>query len=56
MLTNATSQYWPNSIRWTFRSSFEYYLTCEWKQFCRDNMLVADYDAPILQFSSRICV
>jgi len=41
VLTNGQSQYWNCKIRWTGKSSFECYLTCGWKKYCKDNGMVA---------------
>ncbi|QCD96960.1 hypothetical protein DEO72_LG6g1670 [Vigna unguiculata] len=40
VLTNSHSQYWNCKIRWTGRSSFECYLTCGWKKYCKEKGLV----------------
>ncbi|QCD78865.1 hypothetical protein DEO72_LG1g2501 [Vigna unguiculata] len=40
-LTNGQSQFWNCKIRWTGRSSYECYLTCGWKKFCKENGLAA---------------
>ncbi|QCE10715.1 hypothetical protein DEO72_LG10g1946 [Vigna unguiculata] len=40
-LTNGQSQFWDCKIRWTGRSSYECYLTCGWKKFCKENGLAA---------------
>ncbi|QCD92702.1 hypothetical protein DEO72_LG5g770 [Vigna unguiculata] len=38
-ITISTPKFWPCRIRWTRRSSFECYMTCGWKRFCKDNQL-----------------
>ncbi|QCE03700.1 hypothetical protein DEO72_LG8g1725 [Vigna unguiculata] len=40
-LTNDQSEFWDCKIRWTGRSSYECYLTCGWKKFCKENGLAA---------------
>ncbi|QCD86275.1 hypothetical protein DEO72_LG3g796 [Vigna unguiculata] len=40
-ITISTSKFSPCKIRWTRRSSFECYMTCGWKRFCKDNQLAA---------------
>ncbi|QCD96823.1 hypothetical protein DEO72_LG6g1533 [Vigna unguiculata] len=40
-LTNDQAQFWDCKIRWTARSSYECYLTCGWKKFCKENGLAA---------------
>ncbi|QCD86448.1 hypothetical protein DEO72_LG3g971 [Vigna unguiculata] len=40
-LTNDQAQFWDCKIRWTGRSSYECYLTCGWKKFCKENGLAA---------------
>jgi len=40
-VTNRQSQHWNYKIRWTRKSAFECYLTCDWKKFCKENGLTA---------------
>ncbi|QCD82702.1 hypothetical protein DEO72_LG2g3042 [Vigna unguiculata] len=40
-LMNGQSQFWNCKIRWTDRSSYECYLSCGWKKFCKENGLAA---------------
>ncbi|QCD94603.1 hypothetical protein DEO72_LG5g2688 [Vigna unguiculata] len=47
-ITNETCRRWPCRIRWTGRTCYECYITCGWKRFCKDNLLVA---GDIIQFA-----
>ncbi|QCD99152.1 hypothetical protein DEO72_LG7g433 [Vigna unguiculata] len=46
-ITNETCRRWPCRIRWTGRTCYECYITCGWKRFCKDNLLVV---GDIIQF------
>ncbi|QCE04197.1 hypothetical protein DEO72_LG8g2230 [Vigna unguiculata] len=47
-ITNETCRRWSCRIRWTGRTCYECYITCGWKRFCKDNLLVA---GDIIQFA-----